>query len=112
MLAIIVREVETLMFDECKGSMAVEGRMATAGGGRGEDDNDDTKEEMRRARRRKMRRRHSNQIQMVAVENSGNAGSSNPGRICLQKAFECAQTLCICLIWMWEAVYGGCQPQP
>jgi hypothetical protein len=28
---------------------------------------------------------------------------------CLWTAYECAQTLCICSIWMWEAVWGGCQ---
>jgi hypothetical protein len=25
---------------------------------------------------------------------------------------QCAQTLCICLMWMWEAVWVGCQPEP
>ncbi len=26
-------------------------------------------------------------------------------------AHKCSQTHCICLIWMLEAVWGGCQPQ-
>ncbi len=32
--------------------------------------------------------------------------------ICSWKAYECTQTLCICLMWMREAVWVGCQPQP
>jgi hypothetical protein len=32
--------------------------------------------------------------------------------VCLWTAYQCAQTLCICLIWMREAVWGGGQPQP
>ncbi len=34
--------------------------------------------------------------------------------ICLSPwtAYQCAQTCYICVIWMWEAVWGGCQPQP
>jgi hypothetical protein len=28
------------------------------------------------------------------------------------KAYQCAQTLCICIIWMRGAVQIGCQPQP
>jgi hypothetical protein len=32
--------------------------------------------------------------------------------MCLFTAYECAQTICICLTWMWEAVLCGCQPQP
>ncbi len=32
--------------------------------------------------------------------------------ICPWKAYQCAQTLCICQIWMQEAVWVGCQPQP
>ncbi len=30
----------------------------------------------------------------------------------LWTAYQCAQTLCMCLIWKWEAVWGGCQPHP
>ena len=25
---------------------------------------------------------------------------------------QCAKALCICLLWMWEAVWSCCQPQP
>ena len=32
--------------------------------------------------------------------------------ICPWTAYQCAQTLCICLMWIQEAVWGGCQPQP
>ncbi len=32
--------------------------------------------------------------------------------IYLWTAYQCAETLCICLIWIQEAVWGGCQPQP
>ncbi len=32
--------------------------------------------------------------------------------ICPWTAYQCAQTLCICLMWMQEAVWVGCQPQP
>ncbi len=32
--------------------------------------------------------------------------------VCQWTAYQCAEILCICLIWMWEAVWGGCQPQP
>jgi hypothetical protein len=32
--------------------------------------------------------------------------------ICLWTAYQCAQTLCKYLIWTWEAVWGGYQPQP
>ncbi len=32
--------------------------------------------------------------------------------MCPWAAYQCDQTLCICLIWMQEAVWGGCQPQP
>ncbi len=32
--------------------------------------------------------------------------------LCPWTAYEGGQTLCICLIWLWEAVWGGCQPQP
>ncbi len=28
------------------------------------------------------------------------------------RQYQCAQTLCICLIPIWEAVWGGCQSQP
>jgi hypothetical protein len=73
-------EEENLMSDEFKGLMAVEGRMATAGRGRGDNSNSNKKEERRRGRRRRTRRRHNNQIQTIAVEGSGNASSSNPGR--------------------------------
>ncbi len=31
--------------------------------------------------------------------------------VCQWAAYQCAQTLFRCLIWMWEAVWGGCQPQ-
>jgi hypothetical protein len=31
--------------------------------------------------------------------------------ICPWTVYQCAQTLCICLMWMWEAVWYGCQPQ-
>ncbi len=27
-------------------------------------------------------------------------------------AYQCSQSLCICLMRMWEAVWVGCQPQP
>ncbi len=27
------------------------------------------------------------------------------------KHIQCVQALCKCLIWVWEAVWGGCQPQ-
>jgi hypothetical protein len=33
--------------------------------------------------------------------------------ICRWTAYQCAQTLCLCLWWMMqEAVWDGCQPQP
>ena len=32
--------------------------------------------------------------------------------ICPWTAYQCAQTFSICLMWMWEAVWVGCQPQP
>ena len=32
--------------------------------------------------------------------------------LCPWTADQCAQTLCICLRWMGEAVWGGWQPQP
>jgi hypothetical protein len=32
--------------------------------------------------------------------------------VCLSTAYQCAQTLCICLMWMGEAVWGEPQPQP
>ncbi len=32
--------------------------------------------------------------------------------VCPWTEYQCAQTLCIHLIWMWEAVWGGGQPQP
>ena len=32
--------------------------------------------------------------------------------ICRWTAYQCAQTLCLCLSWMQEAVWDGCQPQP
>ncbi len=32
--------------------------------------------------------------------------------ICLWTAYQCTQTLCMCLIWRWEAASGGCQHQP
>ena len=32
--------------------------------------------------------------------------------VCPWTAYQCAQTLCIYLIWMWEAVLVGCQSQP
>ncbi len=32
--------------------------------------------------------------------------------VCQWTAYQCAQILCICLIWIWEVVWGGCQPQP
>jgi hypothetical protein len=32
--------------------------------------------------------------------------------VCQWTVYQCAQTLCRCVIWMWEAVWGGCQPQP
>ncbi len=32
--------------------------------------------------------------------------------ICQWTAYQCAQILCICLKWMWQAVWGDCQPQP
>ncbi len=32
--------------------------------------------------------------------------------VCPWTAYKCAQTLCICVIWIWEVVWGGCQPQP
>jgi hypothetical protein len=47
-LGMSIREDEILTFDECEGSMAVEGRMATTGGGRRDDNNGNTKEERRR----------------------------------------------------------------
>ncbi len=31
--------------------------------------------------------------------------------ICLWTAYWCAQTLCICFIWMNKVAWGGCQPQ-
>ncbi len=31
--------------------------------------------------------------------------------LCLWIAYQCAQTLFICLMWMQEADWGGCQPQ-
>ncbi len=62
MLEMSIREEEILMFHDCKGSTAVEGRMATAGGRRGDNNYDNTEEERRRARGKRMRRRHNNQI--------------------------------------------------
>ncbi len=33
--------------------------------------------------------------------------------LCPWTDYQCAQTLlCICLIWMWGSVWGGCQLQP
>ncbi len=32
--------------------------------------------------------------------------------VCQWIAYQCAQTLCECLIWMLEVIWGGCQPQP
>jgi hypothetical protein len=32
--------------------------------------------------------------------------------VCPWTAYECAQTLCICLMWKWEAVWVSCQPWP
>ena len=32
--------------------------------------------------------------------------------VCPWTAYQCDQTLCIHLIWMWKVVWGGCQPQP
>jgi hypothetical protein len=31
--------------------------------------------------------------------------------VCLWTAYQCAQTLFICLVWMWDTVGVGCQPQ-
>ncbi len=31
---------------------------------------------------------------------------------CIWTAYQCAQTLCICLRWMGKAVWVACQPQP
>ncbi len=32
--------------------------------------------------------------------------------ICLWTEYQCAPTLCMYPVWIWEAVWGGCQPQP
>ncbi len=32
--------------------------------------------------------------------------------ICPLTAYQCAQALYICIMWIQEAVWGGCQPQP
>ncbi len=32
--------------------------------------------------------------------------------VCQWIAYQCAQILFKCQIWMWEEVWGGCQPQP
>ncbi len=32
--------------------------------------------------------------------------------LCPWTTYQCAQSLCTCLIWIWEAVWGGWQPQP
>ncbi len=37
---------------------------------------------------------------------------SKAATICLWTAYQCSQTLCICLVWMQEAVWIGWQPQP
>jgi hypothetical protein len=75
-LAMNVREEEILMFDVCKGSTAVEGRMATAGGGMGDNNNGNAKEERRRARRRRMRKRHNNQIQTIVLRTAATAAAA------------------------------------